>query len=190
MGVIADYLTLVADHPDYPVLRFDRKTGKINDYSSIKWRLTLFQIPGDINNPRIEQGYRTRQGNYIIRSLVESGLADPDTWKENDALLFIVLSGLYGEDEMLKTSYGKKCEMFRDLDWQPVIVVDVDGGVYMSQSGVEIERAIRNARASMEMEGFAVSDEVVEFMRSNPSKEEIDKYVKALKEKYQNKQGD
>ena len=54
----------------------------------------------------------------------------------------------------------------------------------MSEEKEKLERAIQNARATMGMEGFEISDELIEFMRSNPSKADIDNYVEAIRKKY------
>ena len=53
----------------------------------------------------------------------------------------------------------------------------------------ENERAIQNAKASMEMEGFAISDELIEFLRSEPSEEEIQRYIDKTLEKYKKNLG-
>ena len=126
MATRDDYLQLVLDYPSYIVLAFNRSTGSVKDYTNYKWEITLSRYDGEFTNPRIEECYCTRNGVYIIRSLIEAGLNDFNTWQESDVLLFIALGNVYGTEEMLKTPYEKKRELFAQLDWEPMIVIDIE----------------------------------------------------------------
>lgn len=48
----------------------------------------------------------------------------------------------------------------------------------------DLEKAIENTKGTMELEGFEVSDEVVEFLMTEPGQKEINEFIESLRQKY------